>query len=138
MRYTLSVLTAACLLALGQPAWAETADRDFVLRARNAVLALPDTDRANAKQLLQQLQASAATAPVAQQRHLPFHRVFSAVNGALQQHYSTAVNAHLLPQPLLAQGWIRPPVEQLGGRLPMKLDTAMVERFLAPWLDVAA
>ena len=82
MRYTLSVLTAACLLALGQPAWAETTDRDFLLRARNAALALPDTDRANATQLLQQLQASASVAPVSQ-RHLPFHHVFTAVNGTL-------------------------------------------------------
>ncbi len=136
MRYTLSVLTAACLLALGQPAWAETTDRDFLLRARNAALALPDTDRANATQLLQQLQARASVAPVSQ-RHLPFHRVFTAVNGALQQHYTTSVSAHVLPQPLVAAHWIKPPVEHLDTRPSMNLDTAMVQRWLAPWLNVA-
>ncbi len=137
MRYTLSVLTAACLLALGQPAWAETSDRDFLLRARNAALALPDTDRANATQLLQQLQARAAAAAIPQ-RHLPFHRVFAAVNGALLQHYTTSVSAHLLPQPMLAPHWINPSVERSDTRTPMHLDTAMVQRWLAPWLDVAA
>ena len=137
MRYTLSVLTAACLLALGQPVWAETTDRDFLLRARNAALALPDTDRASARQLLQQLQARISSAPVSQ-RQLPFHRVFIAVNGALQKHYTTSVRAHLLPQPLLAAHWINPPVEQLAARAAMNLDTAMVQRWLTPWLDVAA
>src|SRR5690606_24381898 len=95
MRYTLSVLTAACVLALSQPAWSETIDRELLQRARNAALALPDKDRASASQWLQQLQTAAPATAAAAKRPLPFHPVFQAIGRTLAQHYATTSCAHV-------------------------------------------
>ena len=138
MRYTLSVLTAACVLALSQPAWSETIDRELLQRARNAALALPDKDRASASQWLQQLQTAApATAAVAK-RPLPFHPVFQAIGHTLAQHYATASSAHVLAHPVVPAGWRQAAVAAGAQYLHMQLDTIMVQRWIAPWQQETA
>jgi|GEM_PF-1654604 len=138
MRYTLSVLTAACLLALGQPTWSETADRELLQRARNAALALPDQDRACASQWLLQLQAScAATAPAAQ-RALPLNPLLQAVRHTLTQHYATTVSAHVLALPVVQAQWHRSPQALDMQAVRMQLDSTMVQRWIAPWQQEAA
>lgn len=133
MRHTLSVLTAVCLLALGQPAWSETSERDIALRARTAALSLPAEARASASQVLRQLQAQQeAPAP---RRPLPLHPMVQAVHQTLAQDYDATANTHLLPKstlPLRWHGELVPVPEHAFPR--MHLDTAMVERWLAPWL----
>lgn len=127
MRYTLSVLTAACLLALGQPVWSETLDRELLQRARGAALALPATDRASAALLLQALQASAPTTAV--QRHLPLHRTVAAAQHMLVQHYRSTLQAHRLPQPLVARHWLKPVAIDIDVRPALALETTMVARW---------
>ena len=127
MRYTLSVLTAACLLALGQPVWSESLDREWLQRVRTAALALPATDRANAALLLYELQASVPTAT--RQRHLPLNRCLVAAQQMLQQEYGSVLQAHQLPQLLVAAHWLKPSPVDVNHHPAMDLDTAMVARW---------
>lgn len=127
MRYTLSVLTAVCLLALGQPAWSESVDRELLQRVRIAAAALPDTDRADAAALLRELQTHhASTQP---QRHLPFSRKVAAFSQVLERDYASTLQSHALAQPLVAQHWLRPAVVDVYTRPEPKLDTTMVARW---------
>ena len=130
MRYTLSVLTAVCLLALGQPAWSEASDREVVRRAHRAVMALPDDTRASANQLLQQLQAQQTPAP--SQRSLRWHPMFQAAAQALVRHYSSTIQSHTLAHALLSVQHYVPKMTPPSGN--MQLDLEMVHRWLAPWL----
>ena len=129
MRYTLSVLTAVCLLALGQPAWANSVDGELLQRVRIAASALPDTDRASAALLLRELQAQPKAA--APQRHLPLHRTMQAAQQVLAQHYSSTLQAHLLPQPVVPAHWLKPLAIDPPARSGMLLDTSMVQRWAA-------
>lgn len=138
MRYTLSVLTAACVLALSQPAWSETIDRELLQRARNAALALPDKDRASASQWLQQLQTTVPATATAAKRPLPFHPVFQAVGHTLAQHYATASSAHVLAHPVVPAGWRQASVAASVQHRHMQLDTTMVQRWIAPWQQETA
>lgn len=138
MRYTLSVLTAACVLALSQPAWSETIDRELLQRARNAALALPDKDRASASQWLQQLQTTVPATATAAKRPLPFHPVFLAVGHTLAQHYATASSAHVLAHPVVPAGWHQASVAASVQHRHMQLDATMVQRWIAPWQQETA
>lgn len=138
MRYTLSVLTAACVLALSQPAWSETIDRELLQRARNAALALPDRDRASASQWLQQLQTAApATAAVAK-RPLPFHPVFQAIGHTLAQCYATTSSAHVLAHPVVPASWRQALVAAGTQHRHLQLDANMVQRWITPWQQETA
>ena len=131
MRHTLSVLTAVCLLALGQPAWSEVSDREVARRAHSAAMALPDAARACASKLLQQLQALHTTAAT-NQRSLRLQPMFHAATHALRQHYATTAQAHTLAHALLpAHSYAN---HTITTATPMHLDPAMVHRWLAPWL----
>lgn len=138
MRYTLSVLTAACVLALSQPAWSETIDRELLQRARNAALALPDKDRASASQWLQQLQTAAPATAAAAKRPLPFHPVFQAIGRTLAQHYATTSCAHVLAHPVVPVGWRQAAVAAGAQYLHLQLDATMVQRWIAPWQQETA
>lgn len=137
MRHTLSVLSAACLLALGQPVWSETtSDRELALRARTAALALPASDRACASLLLQQWQGEAVEAmpsPI-HQRSLPFHTLFQAISQVLEEHYRTSAIAHCCPHPLLSSRQEMLIVSEST----LSLDSAMIQRWLTPWLHIEA
>lgn len=135
MRYTLSVLTAACLLALGQPAWAAQADDDVMQRARCAARALPDHARAHAAQLLQQLQqhTDVEAPPASRQRHLPLHPLFGAVQTLLAQQHGSAAAAHQLPMPMLTTHRNQPIEQGTAAPARLALDAAMVQRWIAPW-----
>lgn len=136
MRHTLSVLSAACLLALGQPVWSEsTSDRELALRARTAALALalPAADRACASLLLQQWQVEAEPF-TPHQRHLPFHTLFQAVSQVLEHHYRTSAIAHCCPHPLLSSRQEMLIVSEST----LSLDSAMIQRWLTPWLHIEA
>lgn len=130
MRYTLSVLTAVCLLALGQPAWSNSVDGELLQRVRIAASALPATDRASAALLLHELQAQVSTATT--QRHLPLNRTMFAAQQVLAQRYHSTLQAHRLPQAVVATHWLKPSVIDIHARPHMLLDTPMVQR----WADV--
>ena len=132
MRYTLSVLTAVCLLALGQPAWSEVTDREVARRAYSAVMALPDDARTRANQLLLQLELQAQHTAAPSQRSLRLQPMFQAASQALVQHYSTTTQSHVLAHSLLPAQHYRP--QYTPPSRVMDLDTAMVHRWLAPWL----
>lgn len=138
MRYTLSVLTAACVLALSQPAWSETIDRELLQRARNAALALPDKDRASASQWLQQLQTTAPATAAAAKRPLPFHAVYQAIGHTLAQHYATTSSAHVLAHPVVPAGWRQALVAAGAQHRHLQLDATMVQRWIAPWQQETA
>lgn len=130
MRYTLSVLTAACLMALGQPAWSECVDRELLKRVRMATMALPDSDRAIAAVLLHSLQASVTAPPT--RRDLPFSPIALAIQQVLQQRYSGALQAHRLPTALVVKAHeLRAGAKEFNGSMTY-LDPAMV----AHWADV--
>lgn len=126
MRHTLSVLTAACLLALGQAAWCSSGDGELRQRARKAVLALPDIDRTHGALLLQEVLQAQTLAP---RRHLPLARVMAATDEALQQHYASAAMAHLPPAAMLQAHWYKPAPQDLYARPAMDLDAPMVQRW---------
>lgn len=127
MRYTLSVLTAVCLLALGQPAWSDSVDRELLKRARIAASALPDNDRASAALVLRELQAQYLCAKL--QRHLPLQRNAAAVQRVLKTDYRSALQSHVLAQPLVGTLWLKPVTIDLHVRPNVLLDAAMVQRW---------
>lgn len=127
MRYTLSVLTAVCLLALGQPAWSNHADGEWLQRVRLAASSLPATDRASAALLWHALQAQALSA--VPQRPLPLGRTLLAAQQVLAQHYGSTLQAHLLPQPVVATHWYQAVAIDLQACPRMLLDSAMVQRW---------
>lgn len=133
MRYTLSVITAVCLLALGQPAWSNSVDHELLQRASIAAAALPDNDRANAAALLRELQTH-ATDTQPQRRHLPFSRQMAAFKRVLECSYGSTLQSHTLPYPLVAPHWLRPAVVDADTRPEPELDTAMVARWAAALL----
>ena len=127
MRYTLSVLTAVCLLALGQPAWSNSVDRELLQRARMAASALPDTVRASAALLLRELQTQHLTPKP--QRPLPLARHVAAIAQLLQDHYRSTLNSRALAQPLVATHWLKPEPADMYARPGMLLDPTMVVRW---------
>ncbi len=129
MRHTLSVLTATCILALSQPAWASAFDRESQQRARTVALGLSREVRVHAAQTLSQWQAQAATAP---RRLLPLNRILRAAQQWLQQE-GHALMARVHAKPIIRAAWLRPSTWS-AERFPPSLDAAMVERWLQPWL----
>lgn len=141
MRYTLSVLTAAGLLALGQPAWSEPLDRELLQRVRLATLAWPGTEALHA----QALQASAPAAPLsapmaaansaaatpATGRALSLNRMQAATQQLLQQHYASSLQALALPPTRVARHWLQPDTLAYAHPVSLALDAAMVAR----WAD---
>lgn len=127
MRYTLSVLTAACLLALGQPAWSLSTDQALQQRARMAAMALPATDRQCATKLLQILQAAA----VQDQRRLRLSMVTAAVEQSLHTHHAAALQQHQLPPAAVELHWSKAPAQDLYAHAhpTMDLDNAMLARW---------
>ena len=125
MRYTLSVLTAACLLALGQPAWSSMADTDLQQRARMAVLSLPDVDRCCAAQLLLQWQAVHAQPS----RSLALGRIPAAMQTALQQYYGSQLHHHVCESAVVALHWSKPAAQDLYARPALVLDSTMLQRW---------
>lgn len=103
MRYTLSVLTAACLLALGQPAWSSSRDQDLQQRARFAALSLPATDRSCATQLLRALQAQKGNLG----RPMRFNQITAAVQQVLLTHYAAALRQQPLPCAMVELHWVK-------------------------------
>lgn len=137
MRHTLSALTAACLLTLGQSAWASAAERTWLhQQARHIVQSLPDAERIKAAALLQQWRNNTAPLPASSQRHLPFHSVMGAVSSHLQQHYRQHVLSHQRPSTLVAPGWVKAEVQDpTASRQPLVLEPAMVQRWASQWQD---
>ena len=125
MRYTLSVLTAACLLALGQPAWSDSFDCELQQRARMAVLSLPASACNEAALLLQALHA----APAPAQRHLPLAPISQAMDTALRQHYGSAIQSQQLGTATVELHWSKPPAQDLYARPAMTWD----EDVLTQW-----
>lgn len=141
MRYTLSVLTAAGLLALGQPAWSEPLDRELLQRVRLAALAWPGTEALHAQALQASAPAAALTTPMAAAnstaatpratRSLPLNRMQAATQQLLQQHYASSLQALALPPTRVARHWLQPDTLAQAQPARLALDATMVAR----WAD---
>lgn len=136
MRYTLSVLTAAGLLALGQPAWSEPLDRELLQRVRLAALAWPGTEAlqasAPAAALTTPMAAANSTAATPRAtRSLPLNRMQAATQQLLQQHYASSLQALALPPTRVARHWLQPDTLAQAQPARLALDATMVAR----WAD---
>lgn len=135
MRQTLSALTAACLLALGQSAWASAAERTWLHQhARAMVCALSAAEQVKTAALLQQWHSNAPQPAAPIQRHLPFHPVMRAVATHLQEHYRQPVQSHQQPHTWVALHWVKADVKDLAvPPAPLNLEPAMVQRWASQW-----
>lgn len=132
MRYTLSVLTAAGLLALGQPAWSEDRDREGLQRWRMTALSLPCSGAASAALLHAAAPVAPTDTPATTTRTLPVTRMLAAVQHMLQQHYGSALQAQALPPALaLAPRRLQDAALNSSARPRLLLDTDMVTRWAA-------
>ena len=137
MRYTLSVLSAACILALSQPSWAGSLDRALSLRAQTAVMALSEAERADATLLLQTVGVQPAQSPLLR-RALPLHPIMVAADQALELHYDSAVISHLPAASTLPSGYAKAPTTDTYQQFYMQLDTDMVRRWAPSQIDAHA
>lgn len=127
MRYTLSVVSAVCLMALGQPSWSSSLDRDLIERARIAAMALPAIDRHSAKAWLNALPAPHK--PSTTRRHLPLSAAMTAVQQLVHQYERQTLQAYVLPAPTVSRQWLRPVTVELQARPNLQLDAAKVRRW---------
>lgn len=125
MRYTLSVLTAVCLLAMGQPAWSQSLDHELRQRARQAALALPDHARTHAARLLLELQATSQTS----RRAIGLSSIASAAQSALEQLYGTRMGHQQLMPAGVDLHWSKPAPQDLYDRPALELDPQMVQQW---------
>ncbi|WP_302408924.1 hypothetical protein [Comamonas kerstersii] len=130
MRHTLSVLTATCILALSQPAWASAFDRESQQRARTVAMRLSREVRVHAAQTLSQWQTQAASSP---RRLLPLNRILCAAQLWLQQEGQALLSSVVHATPIIRAAWLRPST-WAAERFSPALDAAMVERWLQAWL----
>jgi len=95
-------------------------------------MALPVDARTRANQLLQQLELQAQHTAAPSQRCLRLQPLFQAASLALMQEYRATAQSHVLAHSLLPAQHYRP--QFIPPSNAMNLDTAMVHRWLAPWL----
>lgn len=131
IRYTLSVLTAACVLALCQPAVACPATDRVAAQARAVAMALPAADRADALHWLRQWQIQ--TTPAAA-RQAPINRYLQAAHAVWPSPWLTSAPV----QPCLPLHHMRPAAIDLFAPMALHIPSELVARWLAPWLDSQA